>query len=777
MTTAASYRQKTSAKMRRLPSAATQRWAWPRPAVLARGIVACHLLVCPLLFCTWTAEAFEENKAALLTVTAVLLLALGLAARGPAGLLRALRGRIDLVTLGFALLVASAALSTWASISPRTSWRGAPDSHAGLRTLLGYLTLFLATRAGCSQLAEGRRLLGAALVAAAVAAGYAVVQAAGWDPVAWESIPHFAGHHRPFGTLGHAIHLAAYQAMALPLLAGLAREAASGRRWKTLAVVCAAAGVGVTAILLSLSRGAWLAAGVGVALLILLWARSGGVRPRTWLLGAVLLAAVAAAVLAWPGAAGARFRTGLVERVRRLEDSSGRRHVWQAAWRLFGERPAVGWGPDTFRLVFGRHRPAGLAEAEWNVTPARAHNLVLHVLATQGLVGAAALALLLFGLVRAASRAWRHAAADERPVVAAVIACAAAFAVAVMFGFTMVPCGSLFAVCAGLLSVAASAPVPLSPGRLEPDRATQPHPGRWGWYAAVATAAAAVLLIEVVRPLTASCACRDGDRLLERSAGDARRLYQQAIALDGGDDRYWVQLAGAAGRLAAQAATAADHARELSQARQALDRAIYLVPADAYHHANLARTLSEQARRQEAPAAAAFAEWDTALALDPVNAWFLAEAARTALILGDDGRLAAWAGRAQELYPHFAPPQAHLGTAALRAGRLDEAVERLGRALEADWHEDYEGSDHARATLAAAYLGLQSFAQARQYAHALVQRQPQWPVAHFLLGQALEGENLPAEASVQYRETLHLNPAYSPALAAWQRLQQHPSRP
>src|SRR5262249_19687548 len=46
---------------------------------LARRVLALHLLLSPLVFCTRTAEAFEENKAALLRLAALLLAGLGVA--------------------------------------------------------------------------------------------------------------------------------------------------------------------------------------------------------------------------------------------------------------------------------------------------------------------------------------------------------------------------------------------------------------------------------------------------------------------------------------------------------------------------------------------------------------------------------------------------------------------------------------------------------------------------------------------------------------------------
>jgi tetratricopeptide (TPR) repeat protein len=296
------------------------------------------------------------------------------------------------------------------------------------------------------------------------------------------------------------------------------------------------------------------------------------------------------------------------------------------------------------------------------------------------------------------------------------------------------------------------------------------------WCAVVAAAALAVLWSEVVRPLAAAVACRKGDLLLGTDNEAAAPHYERAAAWDPGSDRYPDRLAGVVGSRAAQAASANEACAELARARARMEQAIALVGADPYHHANRARILADQVRQGQEAAATAFAAWDTALSLDPDNAWFLAEAARTALRLGDGGRLRRYAGRAMELYPRFAPPYAHLGTESLRQGHCAEAVEWLHRALRADWHGDADAADHAEATLAAAYLGLRSFPQARHHTRLVLERQPRWATAHFLLAQALEGEGQLQAAIAEYRQTLLLAPGHIPAQTALNHLSA-PNRP
>ena len=100
-----------------------------------------------------------------------------------------------------------------------------------------------------------------------------------------------------------------------------------------------------------------------------------------------------------------------------------------------------------------RHaRPTDYFAEEGLVTPAKAHNELLQLLATQGILGAVAAALLLAGLARAAWLAWRRATLADRPLVVAVAAAVVAFLVQGLFGFTVTGIGTLFVTLAALLS-------------------------------------------------------------------------------------------------------------------------------------------------------------------------------------------------------------------------------------------------------------------------------------------------------------------------------------
>src|SRR5439155_19485510 len=181
---------------------------------------------------------------------------------GPRALVR------DPLRLGVVLFVLSAIVSTVISRAQWISLQGANESYFGLLTVLGYAVLFFATRHLCRSAADARRLLLAPVVAAGVAAAYAVVQVAGLDPILYGRTAGLGGLVRPFATMGHSNFLSAFLVITLPLVV-LALVRARRQRQRVAAGVFALIGVlsGV-AIAVTVSRGAWLAAAATVAILV-----------------------------------------------------------------------------------------------------------------------------------------------------------------------------------------------------------------------------------------------------------------------------------------------------------------------------------------------------------------------------------------------------------------------------------------------------------------------------------------------------------------------------
>jgi O-antigen ligase/tetratricopeptide (TPR) repeat protein len=112
------------------------------------------------------------------------------------------------------------------------------------------------------------------------------------------------------------------------------------------------------------------------------------------------------------GAAAAVFQPSFIksEAVNTLGEMKSRFVVWEAGWKGFLERPVLGWGPENFIVVFGKHfNPCMfLSKCGGEIWFDRVHNVVLDTLVTTGVVGLlsylAIFGVAVYGLLRLLSR-------------------------------------------------------------------------------------------------------------------------------------------------------------------------------------------------------------------------------------------------------------------------------------------------------------------------------------------------------------------------------------
>jgi tetratricopeptide (TPR) repeat protein len=294
----------------------------------------------------------------------------------------------------------------------------------------------------------------------------------------------------------------------------------------------------------------------------------------------------------------------------------------------------------------------------------------------------------------------------------------------------------------------------------------------WGraLQAGVWAGAGFLLFTGVFQPLQANRACCAGERLLATEPRRAVASLERAVALDPGNELYWVKLGTLAELNVGATPDSAERRRFLGLAQTAFERACRLVPADAAHHARLGRILGQRAHDGLASPAQAFAELDAALAQDPANAYFYADAGQTALLLGDGGRVRAYALRGLGLYPRFAPLWTQLGCLAAQEKRPEQVERLLAEAVSADWHGDETGLVLALSLRAAALLQLQRFEEARHAAQCVLERRPEDVDARFMLAAALEMLGRRTEALAEYRRVLAERPGHEYARQALRRL-------
>jgi Tfp pilus assembly protein PilF len=414
------------------------------------------------------------------------------------------------------------------------------------------------------------------------------------------------------------------------------------------------------------------------------------------------------------------------------------------------ERPLTGVGLDAFPLAFGQHRPAAFWQREWNVTPTKAHNEAVHILATQGFTGAAAALVFVAGLAVAFRRAWRRAAGDDRLLVLAAGGGTVALLVTSQFGFIVAACGSLLMTFAGLLA---------HRGAADPQPQAFPRPSFAVRLvqAGVAAAVLAGMWFGVVRPFRADIYTRSAAQLRSDDPARALPLNEQAVALDAGRALLWMELADTARLTALLADDPGARRRHARRVREAADEAVRLVPADAALHARRGQLLLELAAAKLAEPAEALAAFDAALARDPENACLRLGAARAAWACGRTDLAREQIRRGSALDPRQADLHATFGALALSEGHVEEAEAHLAAASRCDWHGHEDGFFNALALWGYCLLRLNRPVGAEGHLRLVVERRPDWPGPRLALGQALAVQGRPGAAE-EFQRVIELAP-------------------
>ncbi len=461
------------------------------------ALICVGLLVGLVPFLSWKgvwASHFILKAAAVAPLS--LGLALGVAAQRRG---RAVRSPdlLDLVALAF-LGIATA--STLASAAPLASLAGAYNHGIGLAVFGAATLLFVSGRRTPAM--TPLVIVQVLAVAGSLLAVLVLLQSVDFAPVMRALGAPSTG--RPQATLGNPNHAGAYLAAAAPAALGLllGRSSLYGRAAAGLAFVLTLA-----ALVVTFSRGAWLAGGVACLLVIVLLVARHRVRVGRRMMAAVSFLVVLAVVAgAWASGAAAVLGRLFSSDLASQGSLAYRFGLYEVALRGALDRPLLGWGPGGFGRIWQLYVTDGMLAIQPEDWAIDAHSLPLELLATMGIGGFLSFAAL---GVLSLRRALGGVAASEPASVAALAACVA-LGIALAFNPQHVLLTPLLflllGVCAGPPS-RASGPEH-APARLAP------------WMRYVAVAALAVAFV-------ASCAI--GARLVS-----ADRHYLQAnVTRDG----------------------------------------------------------------------------------------------------------------------------------------------------------------------------------------------------------------------------------------------------
>jgi O-antigen ligase len=243
-------------------------------------------------------------------------------------------------------------------------------------------------------------------IVAAFTASYAVAQYAHHSNHVWNLTSPYPG--RASGTYINPDHFAGFLELVLPLpLAFLmaARIGVVARVLLAYASLTIMAGLAVT-----FSRGGWVAAGVGVLLLLGLLMCHRNHRLRASLLLILFLAGgcVFTATVLSNSITYMRRVAEPDDTSPKVLDTGARLEMWTAAVQMWRDHPVAGVGPGHFDYRFREYRPEAFQER-----PEHAHNDYLELLADWGLIGAvivfSGIGLFITGLVKT----WPHIKRDE----------------------------------------------------------------------------------------------------------------------------------------------------------------------------------------------------------------------------------------------------------------------------------------------------------------------------------------------------------------------------
>lgn len=369
----------------------------PASAALARWILRIAVFLLPLAFLPNIVDEFVLPKLLLgrlfIAVSVVLLLVRWL----QHGTVTWKRTPLDLPLLAF---IGSAALSTVFAINRNVAIFGTYDRWEGLLTIATYGLVFWLAVQLLSGEADARGLTWSLLISGYVIAAVAILQSAfgllggGYFHTGNNII-------RPDVTLANPDFLGIFLAMLLPM----AFAKLISRRPITTRVLAANLVVVLFfGLLASFTRAAWIGAVVGVVVVLVL--RRG--RFHVWPLvisAAVLVVgfAVFAGVAATrPPSGGGGIGQALISRIASIADlSSGTQNERIATWGdtlpLIASRPIIGYGPDTYGLVYPQFERINQRFVLWD----KPHQDALGVAASQGIIGLLAYIWILVAVVQA----------------------------------------------------------------------------------------------------------------------------------------------------------------------------------------------------------------------------------------------------------------------------------------------------------------------------------------------------------------------------------------
>jgi O-antigen ligase len=308
------------------------------------------------------------------------------------------RTPLDLPLLAF---IGTAALSSLFAVNRNVAIFGTYDRWEGLLTIVTYALIFWLAVQHLSGEADARGLIWSLLISGYVIGAAAILQS-GFGLLGGGYFRDGTnGPIRADVTLANPDFTGIFLAMLIPV----AFAKVVSRRPATTRVLAANVLVVLTlGVLATLTRAAWIGAVVGVIVVLALrrgrfHARPVVISAAVLVVGFVVVAGVAAPT---PASAKSGFGHAILGRIASITNlSTGteatRLKTWGDTLPLIASRPILGYGPDTFGLVYPQFQSSNKLGTLWD----KPHQDALGVAASQGILGLLAYIWILVAFIRA----------------------------------------------------------------------------------------------------------------------------------------------------------------------------------------------------------------------------------------------------------------------------------------------------------------------------------------------------------------------------------------
>jgi O-antigen ligase len=281
------------------------------------------------------------------------------------------------------------------SIHVPTAFFGKYRRLEGFFSFVNYALVFFLAVQLIDKAGKMRSLMRTLFFSNLIVVGYGLLQWRGLDPIKWGQLPFEA--NRAFSTYGNPDLLGGFLMFTLPICLVLALSE-QDTWWRIGYWIGFLATVVVWIV--SFVRGAWVGGAVGIAIVVfaVFWLHD-RLTVVDWSFIGVTGAAAAGLALysSLKGQGVMNFWERLSSITAFGEGSAKTRfEIWSAAIRAIKDRPFFGFGPDTFRLLFPKYKPAAYtADAGYLSVADNVHNYPLQLTTGIGIPGT----LMLYGLI------------------------------------------------------------------------------------------------------------------------------------------------------------------------------------------------------------------------------------------------------------------------------------------------------------------------------------------------------------------------------------------